>query len=268
MAKGFKHGGGGSSVTASLNFKVIGGTTSSSNASANTIWVNTDKEITSWVFSPVEPEAENGMVWIKTALASDATFNALKENGIILCLSKAYQASDGEFSPVDASIYNGDSWVSFSTFAVYLYIKGDVCESVTGGYVAEAMSAASSDSGKSAPSVTYGESSMVISPVKSTAAGIFRGGILRTNSKIDFSQYSTLIFEGSVEIVSGTARLCAWSEIGTVQNDNMALGSLLANGSDPVEVDVSDLDGSYYIGFGFDSQNVQMTVTVDSLRLE
>lgn len=46
-------GGGGSA--AGLNFKVVGGTTQPSNPSENTIWVNTDKEITGWIFSAKNP---------------------------------------------------------------------------------------------------------------------------------------------------------------------------------------------------------------------
>ena len=44
-------GGGG----ASLNFKVVGGTSTPSSPKENTIWVNTDAEISSWAFSAEEP---------------------------------------------------------------------------------------------------------------------------------------------------------------------------------------------------------------------
>ena len=59
MAKGFKHGGG--AAAAPLNFKVVGGTNRPSAPGENTIWVNGDG-ITSWVLSPAEPEAAEGMV--------------------------------------------------------------------------------------------------------------------------------------------------------------------------------------------------------------
>lgn len=45
----------GSGSGAGLNFKVVGGTTQPSNPSENTIWVNTDKEITGWIFSAKNP---------------------------------------------------------------------------------------------------------------------------------------------------------------------------------------------------------------------
>ena len=40
-----------------LNFNVVGGTSAPSNPKENTIWVNTDREITSWHFGPEEPNA-------------------------------------------------------------------------------------------------------------------------------------------------------------------------------------------------------------------
>lgn len=269
MAKGFKHGSGGSSVTTSLNFKVVGGTSSPSNASENTIWVNTDEAITSWVISPVEPVSpEEGMVWIESG-SSGVSFNALKKNGIMLYPLSAKQYVDGAWANKAALVNQDGKWSNFSSEALYLYMQGDVFESVTGGYVTAGLSETGSNSNVAAPAVTYGESAMVILPVKNSDMTIYTGGIIRTSNKIDCSQYSKLIFEGNVEGVgSGTARLCAWSEIGTSQSANREIGALLANGSDPVEVDVSDLDGSYYIGFGFDSRHVQTTVTVDSLRLE
>lgn len=44
-----------------LNFKVVGGTTEPTSSSENTIWVNTDVEITSWVFSATEPGSSDVM---------------------------------------------------------------------------------------------------------------------------------------------------------------------------------------------------------------
>jgi len=268
MAKGFKHGGGGSAA-ASLNFKVVGGTSRPSAPAENTIWVNTATEISSWVLSPVQPEAASGLAWITMGSASAAAFNALKKNGIMIYPIAAKQYVDGAWANKAAEIYQNGAWKSFSTEALYLYTSGDTCDDVTGGYSAEAMSAASSSSEKLAPSVTYGESSMVIMPSKASSSTNYRGGIVRTNNKVDLSRFDVLTFEGTVEgIGTGTGKLCIWSEMGTVQANNRVKYADLANGSAPVTIDVSDLDGSYYIGFGFDSRNVQIMVTMTALRLE
>lgn len=42
-------------ATATLNFKVVGGTSTPSSPSENTIWINTNQAITSWSFNPIEP---------------------------------------------------------------------------------------------------------------------------------------------------------------------------------------------------------------------
>ena len=263
MGKGFKHGGGGSAA-ASLNFKVVGGTSRPSAPAENTIWVNTATEISSWVLSPVQPEAASGLAWITMGSASAAAFNALKKNGIMIYPIAAKQYVDGAWANKAAEIYQNGAWKSFSTEALYLYQPGD-----QDSFVAEGMSKTGSGSDTAAPAVTYGESSAVILPEKRSSVGTFRGGIVRTAGKIDCSGFSTLTFEGIVEgIAEGTGELNIWSEMGSAQITNRVKYASLTNGSAPVTIDVSDLDGSYYIGLGFDSSNVQIMVTMTALRLE
>lgn len=270
MGKGFKHGGGGAAASA-LNFKIVGGTAQPSGLE-NTIWVNTANPVNGWVLSPVQPAApEPGMVWIAVGSASAAVFNALKKNGIMVYPTGAKQYVDGAWANKSAMIYLNGSWVSFSTEAVYLYIEGDICESLTGGYTAAAMRASSSDSGAGVPAVTYGESAMVILSDKPTSTGAYRGGIVRTVNKIDCSGYSRLIFEGTVEGAEyqyNSATIYLWTEIGEYQSDNCAGSMKMSSGSNSVELDIASLTGSYYIGFGLNGTNVQITVTMTGLRLE
>lgn len=267
MGYGFKHGGGGSG--ASLNFKVAGGASRPSSPAENTVWVNTDTEVTGWMLSPVEPEAAEGLVWISVGSASDAAFNALKKNGIMVYPISAKQYVDGAWANKEAMVYKSGQWVSFSTEVLCLYQPGDTCDSVTGGYAAEGLSETGSSSGVAVPAVTYGEESMVILPGKHSTVGSYKGGIVRTANKIDCGSYSTLTFEGTVEgIGTGTGKLSIWSEMGSAQNVNRVKYADLANGSGPITIDVSDLEGSFYIGLGFDSTNVQIMVTMTALRLE
>ena len=51
----FNMSGGGAGGGTSLNFKVVGGTSAPENPKENTIWVDTDTEITSYLFSAVSP---------------------------------------------------------------------------------------------------------------------------------------------------------------------------------------------------------------------
>lgn len=83
----------------SLNFKVIGGTYIPSSQKENIICVNTNEEITSYIFSETEPKSPYwGMVWFPIREASPVAFNALKKNGIFVC-------------PVSAKQYIGGVWV-------------------------------------------------------------------------------------------------------------------------------------------------------------
>lgn len=104
--EGFGTGGSGG-----LNFKVVGGTTTPSNPKENTIWVNTDVTITSWIFSATEPETPvEGMVWISTGTSSLVEFDALKKNGIILYPLAASQYVGGAWVSLAAQSYQGGAW--------------------------------------------------------------------------------------------------------------------------------------------------------------
>ena len=106
MAKGFKHGAGGG---AALNFKVVGGTTEPASPKENTIWVNTDAEITSWIFSATEPEnPSEGMVWISTGASSNIVFNALKKNSVMVYPFAASQYISGAWVSVGVKAYQND----------------------------------------------------------------------------------------------------------------------------------------------------------------
>ena len=82
----------------SLNFKVVGGTSAPSNPKENTIWVNTDKEITSWHFGTEEPNFYN--------IKSD-------EEGY--CLYAPHKLTEGEIINfiVPKTITMGFEWVRF-----------------------------------------------------------------------------------------------------------------------------------------------------------
>lgn len=113
-----------------LNFTVVGGTTQPSNPKENTIWVNTDQEITGWVFSAEEPtDPVDGMVWIGTVADRTANFNVLKENEIWLSIECAYVYVADSWKKVEGYISIADAWIKFSNIILYLYSKGT--ESVT-----------------------------------------------------------------------------------------------------------------------------------------
>ena len=110
MAKGFKHGAGGVSA---LNFKVVGGTSQPVNPKENTIWVNTQTEISGWAFSATEPGSPvEGMVWIATGASSNADFNAIKKNCVQVYPFSAKQYISGAWVGNEAKIFQNGLMLS------------------------------------------------------------------------------------------------------------------------------------------------------------
>lgn len=122
-----------------LNFIVVGGTSEPSNPKENTIWVNTDTQITNWEFSPTEPTGAEGMVWIQTGTSSSKPFNALKKNNITICPMSAKQYIGGTWVSKTIEIYQGGVWCSF---VLYVYKDGELSQisgfTMTGGTVTDA----------------------------------------------------------------------------------------------------------------------------------
>lgn len=119
---------------ASLNFKVIGNPMPST-AKENTIWIDTDVPITSYIFSATQQTGSAGMVWISTGTSSTVAFNALKKNGIQVYPISAKQYVGGAWKTVTAQSYIGGQWVQFSSdWEGELYEPGNKWESVTGGW--------------------------------------------------------------------------------------------------------------------------------------
>lgn len=111
-------GGGG----AGLNFKVVGNP-QPENPSENTIWLNTDAEITGWIFNATQPESPvGGHVWITIGASGQVQFNAIKKNSIIVYPISAKQYIAGVWTDVTAKIYQNGAWVDWIT---YLFKDGD-----------------------------------------------------------------------------------------------------------------------------------------------
>lgn len=166
--------GGGSSP---LNFKVVGGTSAPASPKENTIWVNTDVPITSWIFSATEPEAPaEDMIWFTTGTASNAEFNALKKNGLMVYPVSARQYIGGAWVTKDAQIYKDGQW---KNFMVYLYNNGIE-------YTNVAKFVASSDGG------TFTVNSTDIT-VKQQQAYAANGKWAYTDINMDLSLFSTLV---------------------------------------------------------------------------
>lgn len=243
MAKGFKHGAGGG---AGLNFKVVGNP-QPENPRENTIWVNTDTEITGWVFRATEPEApEEGMVCFITNQASLTSFNALKKNGIQVFPFICYQYVSGEWVLKDTEIYQNGAWNPIVS-DLWLYNAGDECTDVTGGW--EVYKGHRGGTGEVAPIAKREEGSITLT-TDVPGATSYVSGTLRAVNKIDLSKYSKLVFDGVLSNVQyGSAGFFIWSEVSDDWGKNVVatIGSAF---SGVQTLDISGLDGEFYIGVG------------------
>lgn len=244
-----------------LNFKVVGGTTQPRNPKENTIWVNTDTEISGWEFSASEPEnPAEGMVWIATANTGSVNANLLKKNAVTVCLISAKQYIGGSRSNKSAYIYQRASWVQFSYGLLYLYNTGDECTSVTGGWTANNVEVSVGVS-VNALTITKNKSDMVLQQTLAQS-----GAGISTDKAVDITDYKTIFFDIAYNrgsLVAPWAVLSAHPNRSTVRD---TVEKFLQSNTDGeiVPLDISALSGTNYITIGLYHQ---CTLTVRKVWL-
>ena len=254
MAKGFKHGAGGVSA---LNFNVVGGTSQPVNPKENTIWVNTQTEISGWVFSATEPKSPvEGTVWIYTGLSSTVEFNALKKNGIQVYPISAKQYVGGAWVPVTAQAYQDGAWKEWIT---YLYNNGDECTDLTGGWEATATKPSGSGSTATKPTVKKDTNSITVS--LTSGYENYRVGYLATAKSIDLTNYSKITINVTNFTINGGIEVSNSKESGftRIAHTNLSAGKNV--------LDVSSLSGSYYVLVGMGGHEGTATFTFDEIYL-
>ena len=119
-----------------LNIKVVAYASVPTLAAAeNTIGVVTDTAISGWVMQAEQPTGVEGMVWIEVAAASDVAFYADKKQRVKVYPASVMQLQADGWTSVDAYIYQGGKWVSFSSaFDGWLYYQGETYDRITGGW--------------------------------------------------------------------------------------------------------------------------------------
>lgn len=228
---------------AGLNFKVVGNP-QPSNTNENTIWVDTDSEITSWIFSATQPRtATAGMVWIYAGGSGSVEFNALKKNGISVFPISAKQYIGGVWADKTAKIYQNGAWVDW---AKWLYNNGvwGNGTALTKGYT------------YGSPSVTYNSTSIkVLCNASNTSQYLYFPQMenLDGRSKIVFKFRSNAAYTTSYSEDWG-----AGVRIGvSTSTDHNTLAAqakqynLSANTDYTLELDISNLSGYYYVHLMF-----------------
>lgn len=235
MAKGMKHGAGGSNP---LNFKVVGNP-QPGNPKENTIWVDTDVKITGWSFCAAEPGDPNeGMVWISTGTSSTAQFNALKKNGIQVYPISAKQYVGGAWVDVVAKSYQGGEWVSWIPSGALYWDGIRTVDWITKSNISMNGWTAKAPTWDSKTVTVYGGGEYT------TYCGIV------TKNKVDITGYTKLVVE-----IEGTATAAADQNlqvcISSTQSNSMessvtARKNITSNYTGTIELPFT-ASGSYYI---------------------
>lgn len=254
MAIGFKHGSSGGDL---LGITVVSGTARPSAPKENTIWVNSESAIVSWVISPVQPNGTPGQFWIKTNAASSVSMNAIKKNGIIVKPWSAYEyTSNGGWEEREVMVYQSEEWREIDT-SLYIYNNG-----TSTGYswkCNETMKQTSSGYTAAASRVTVGDTTVT---VKCATRGYDFANIFTTDSSgsfvtVDLSEYTKVRIKGAVSGAS-TDTACVFrvlSEMGDLCTKNNVLSQSLYTGIIDATIDISSVNTSGYIGFTLYNSN-------------
>ena len=216
---------------AGLNLKVVGGTAAPASPKENTVWVNTDTEISSYAFSATQPEnPTEGMVWFATGVSSSAAMNIDKKNTVMLYPLSCKQYIDGSWINKKAQSYV-DKW---NTLRLTLYKAGDEFEDITKGWIPYKR-------------VTLNKTSEYLQAIP-TEMYSSHFGIVLTEKTIDFTERSTLFFDAKNNCAAS-----GYLYVGVTAPSNpeeMVAGiNFLANESKIAAVDISSLTGEYYPAF-------------------
>ena len=229
-------GGGG----ASLNFKVVGGTTQPENPKENTIWVNTDTAISEWVFSATQPtNPVEGMVWFQTGASAAAAFNALKKNNLTVYPVACKQYVNDAWANKAAITFQGGTWISWINV---LFKNGDQYSAITGGWAGYQELNVKVNIGNSLKMNGTGTNN------NNTLASIY------TQNPVDVTYAKTLkLDDGGVSAISGGGIKIGLSAIRPDSKANaqsVYSGNNIANAyysRENSSLDISSVSGEYYV---------------------
>lgn len=273
-------GGGGASLNFSVNTYLPDDALPES-GSDNDIAVVTSEPMTSWVFSPIAPvNPENGTVWFGSRNVSSYQFNALKDNGIVICLDVVKQFINGEWVQITAYIYQNGTWSKFSmevTITENDLFRGQDNTEVTGGWKFELWGYGSS---AAKPTQTFDSNSMIIS--MTCVSGQTGAGCYATVKAIDLTNVKELIIKYDATINGGSTAsnfaLCCgtntqyWPSSSNIATLIEATSSSVTLADQEKTLNVSSLSGVHYIGLQAfcntaQAAGVTMTLTIKQLSM-
>ena len=236
-----------------LNFNVVGGTSAPSSPSANTIWINTSTEITSYVFSATQPTAATGKVWIGIGASSTVAFNALKTNDIEIYPIFAKQYIGGAWVDKTAKSYQGGKWVEWIP-AGALYWGGIDITNFTGGWESLAVNIIDTVNSQNALSVENYNGYVKIYQANGGARGLYV-----TKNKIRINGYSSLKLSGEIYSINGNPIVVALmtdkTKNGVISSYSFAQHGITKTFDDESIITLPSSGGEYYVGIGIASSD-------------
>lgn len=226
----FGGGGGGG-----LNFKVKAYTELPASGSENEIAVITTTPISGYVMQGEQPAGTDGLVWIETSGVSETPIWVDKKHTVRIYPVVARQYVDGAWISVPAECYQNGEWSSFFKF---LYKNGDLCESVSGGWVLEA---------------TYNDGSFKDTYIDTTGANNYGNNIARTTLKVDVTGYRSLMANLTCANPSGKLSGRIGLNVDTSFDRNVAtivqqtFEAPSEETTQDITCDISSVDGEYYV---------------------
>lgn len=216
-----------------LDFKIIGGTIQPDTATENTIWVNTDVNITGYYFSVTEPSnAVEGEVWIKTMPNTSIIEMDVADNiKIYPVYLKQYIENTWEIK--DVQIYQNGMWNKW--WDGTLYYAGDTYDHITGGWL--------KGTGNPVSSIDNSNGYLTL-----TGAGSSTMGFAYMANTIDLSNVDSITVEAAS---STTSKRCSFVIRG---NGATVSQTFIQNTtSQTYTIDTSTMDGKYELWGRIDS---------------
>lgn len=234
-----------------LNFKIVGNP-QPDNPKENTIWVDVDAKIASWIFSAAQPEGREGLLWIRIDSFSSAPFNALKKNSLIVYPLSARQYNSGTWEKVTAKSWQNGAWAEWIPENA-LYYHGDECVPVSGGWKARGWKN-ESNYGEIIPIIVNRDDHMEIT----VPSGNVVSGAVEIGKDQDFTNVSGITIDFEVTLNDFLPFLMVINRNATYLADAVRsvniVGDRVNDGTftrRTVSLDTSGLTGLYDVVIGF-----------------
>lgn len=207
----------------------------------NDIAIITSVPMPNWIMSPDKPSGRprsDGDVWIQYSVSGN-TFNALKNNTMMIATISAWQYVDGAWVKVEAVSCQNGEWVNW--WNGELFDKGDQYESVTGGWIQN--SNLRYDSSHANTGAVNIDDTITLNPSTSS-----QSAVATTKNPVDLTNFTTL----TVEPASGSQAYWVYVHkitSGNLESNYSATSGKVGtdSGATTSSVNITSLSGEYYI---------------------